>query len=273
MRRKRKNTCRLFILIAIGIVFVIYISPLMWMVLNTFKTTAQIYNEIPLLIFKPTLNNYRIVLGSNLFRGSFLLSIAMTASSTFLTLLIGTLAGYAFSRFRIRAKNDIMLFILLTRMIPPIVIVIPIFYIYVNIGLQDTFLGLLLVFANINLAFSVWIMKGYFDGIPRSIEEAAMCDGYSRFHGFIKLVVPMVVPGILATAVFCGIFIWNEFLFASVLTWNRISLMTPKIYTTSGGAGSVSLTISFLYSLPMILFTFLIRKQLLRGISFGVLRS
>jgi multiple sugar transport system permease protein len=243
------------------------------MVLNTFKTTAQIYNEVPLFIFKPTWNNYRFVLGSDLFRGSFVLSIAMTASSTFLTLLIGTMAGYAFSRFHFRGKNDIMLLILLTRMIPPIVIVIPIFYIYVNIGLQDTFLGLLLVFANINLAFSVWIMKGYFDGIPTTIEEAAMCDGYSRFHGFIKLIVPMVIPGILATAVFCGIFIWNEFLFSSVLTWNNISLMTPKIYTTSGGAGSVSLTISLLYSLPMIVFTFLIRKQLLRGISFGILKN
>ena len=260
------------VFIVIGAVFILYISPLFWMVLNTFKTNAQIYSDIPLFIFKPTLNNYRLVLGSNLFRGSFLLSIAMTASSTFLTLLIGTMAGYVFSRFHYRAKNDIMLLILLTRMIPPVVIVIPIFYIYVNTGLQDTFLGLLLVFANINLAFSVWIMKGYFDNIPQSIEEAAMCDGYSRLHGFVKLILPMVIPGILATAVFCGIFVWNEFLFASVLTWNKISLMTPKIFTTSGGAGSISLTISFLYSLPMIIFTFLIRKQLLRGISFGILK-
>ena len=242
------------------------------MVLNTFKTNAQIYNEIPLFIFKPTLDNYRLVLGSNLFRGSFLLSIGMTASSTLLTLIIGTMAGYVLSRFHFKAKNDIMLLILLTRMIPPIVIVIPLFLLYVNIGLQDTFVGLLLVFANMNLAFSVWIMKGYFDSIPYSFEEAAMCDGYSRLHGFIKLVVPMVIPGILATAVFCGIFVWNEFLFASVLTWNKISLMTPKIFQTSGGAGSVSLTISFLYSLPMIVFTFLIRKQLLRGISFGILK-
>jgi multiple sugar transport system permease protein len=144
------------------------------MVLNTFKTNAQIINETPMLIFKPALDNYRIVLSSNLFRGSLLLSIGMTVSSTLLTLLIGTMAGYVLSRFHFRAKNDFMLLILPTRMIPPIVIVIPIFLLHVNIGLQDTFLGLLLVFANINLAFSVWIMKGYFDSIPFSFEEAAM---------------------------------------------------------------------------------------------------
>ena len=201
------------------------------------------------------------------------MSIGMTVSSTLLTLLIGTAAAYVLSRFYFRAKNDIMLLILLTRMMPPVVIGIPLSLLYVNIGLQDTFLGLLLVYANINLAFSVWMMKGYFDNIPYSFEEVAMCDGYSRLQGLIKLVVPMVIPGILATAIFCSIFVWNEFLFASVLTWNKISLMTPRIFQTSGGAGSVSSTISFLYSLPMIVFIFFIRKQLLRGISFGILKE
>lgn len=95
-----------------------------------------------------------------------------------------------------------MLLILLARIIPPIVLLIPVYYIYVNIGLQDTFLGLLLGYTNINLAFSVWIMKGLFDNIPHAIEEAAMCDGYPRIHGFIKLVVPMASPGILAAALF-----------------------------------------------------------------------
>ena len=132
-------------------------------------------------------------------------------------------------------------------------------------------MGLLLVYANINLAFSVWMMKGFFDNIPNAFEEVAMCDGYSRLQGLIRLVVPMVIPGILATAVFCGIFVWNEFLFASVLTWNKIFLMTPKI--VDSGVDSIGLTITLLYSLPMIIFIFFIRKQLLRGVTFGILKE
>ena len=271
MIKRYRKISRIIVFVVIGVVFIIYTSPFFWMVLNTFKTNAQIYSYTPMLIFKPTLDNYRIVLGSNLFRGSFLMSIGLTVLSTLLTLLIGTMAGYVLSRFHYRAKNDIMLLILLTRMIPPVVIVIPIFLMYVNIGLQDTFLGLLLVYTNINLAFSVWMMKGFFDNIPYSFEEVAMCDGYSRLQGVIKLVVPMVIPGILATAVFCGIFVWNEFLFASVLTWNKISLMTPKI--AGSGVDSVGSTITFLYSLPMIIFIFFIRKQLLRGVTFGILKE
>jgi len=268
--KRYSKISRIIVFVVIGVVFIVYISPFFWMLLSTFKTNDQIYSFTPMIIFKPTLDNYRIILGSNLFRGSFLMTIGMTVSSTLLTLLIGTMAGYVLSRFHYRAKKDIMLLILFTRMIPPVVISIPILLMYVNIGLQDTFLGLLLVYANINLAFSVWIMKGYFDNIPHSLEEAAMCDGYSRVQGFIRLVVPMVIPGILATAVFCGIFVWNEFLFASVLTWTKISLMVPKI--ADRGVDSIGLTITLLYSLPMIVFTFFIRKQLLRGVSFGILK-
>ena len=91
---------------------------------------------------------------------------------------------------------------------------------YINIGLQDTFLGLLIVFTHFNLAFSGWMMKGFIDNIPYLYEEAAMCDGYLRIHIFFKHVMPMVIPGLLATAVFFGIFVWNKFLFARTLTWN-----------------------------------------------------
>ena len=261
------------VFIVIGVVFCLYVMPLFWMVLNTLKTNTQIYSITPKLFFKPTLMNYKIVLGSDLFRKPMLLSIGITVSSTLLVLVVGTMAGYVFSRFKMRAKDDIMLLILLTRMIPPIVILIPVYMMYINIGLQDTFLGLMLVFTHFNLAFSVWMMKGFIDNIPYSYEEAAMCDGYSRIHVFFKLLIPMVIPGLLATAVFCGVFVWNEFLFARTLTWTKLTMMTVKFYASSGGASGVSSTITFLYSLPMIIFIFFIRKYLLRGVTFCLIKG
>jgi multiple sugar transport system permease protein len=272
LKKKKRKILQIIIFVVIGVVFIAYILPLLWMVMNTFKNDVQIFTTTPKFLFKPTLYNYFVVLGSDLFREPILVSLFMTITSTLLVLVVGTMAGYVFSRLKMRAKNDIMLLILLTRMMPPIVILIPVYIMYINIGLQDTFFGLLLIFTHLNLAFSVWMMKGFIDNIPFAYEEAAMCDGYSRIQVFFKLIMPMVVPGLLATAVFCGIFVWNEYIFARTLTWTKISMMTVKFYATSGGAGGVYSTISFLYSLPMIIFTFLIRKYLLRGVTFGLIK-
>jgi multiple sugar transport system permease protein len=273
MRRKREKLWRTVAIVAIAVVFVAYLAPLFWLVLCTFKDKVQIFSTIPQLLFPPTLRNYRMVLMSDLFGRPFRQSVAVTTASTLLTLFLGTTSGYVFSRFRMRMKRDIMLFILLTRMIPPVVLLIPVYILYIRTGLQDTFLGLMLIYTNMNLAFSVWMMKGFIDNVPFTIEEAAMCDGYTRFHVFWRVVVPMVVPGLLATAVFCGIFAWNEFLFAQILTRSRFILMPVKIYSTNFFAAGLISTVSFLFVLPVIIFTYLIRKQLLYGVTFGVIRG
>jgi multiple sugar transport system permease protein len=272
-RRKNKKIWRAIAVIVVGVVCIVYLFPLFWLVLNTLKTKVQIFDTVPKFIFKPTIANYRTVLSSGLFGKSFRMSVLMTLSSTLLTLLLGTTAGYVLSRFRMKLKNDLMFFILLTRMIPPIVTIIPIYTLYLNIGLQDTFFGLVLIYTNFNLAFSVWMMKGFIDNVPYVIEEAAMCDGYTRLAIFFKLLVPLVIPGLLATAVFCGIFTWNEFLFALVLSRSKIILLPVQIYSASFFAPGIISTISLLFVLPVIIFTYMVRKHLLQGITFGIMKG
>jgi multiple sugar transport system permease protein len=158
-------------------------------------------------------------------------------------------------------------------MIPPIVALVPIYILYLNIGLQDTFIGLILIYTNFNLAFSVWMMKGFIDNIPYTIEEVAMCDGYTRIHVVLKVVIPLATPGLVATAVFCSIFIWNEFLFAVVLSRTKIITVPVKVYSLSFVASGIISTINLLFVLPVIVFTYVVRKQLLHGVTFGIIRG
>jgi multiple sugar transport system permease protein len=187
------------------------------------------------------------------------------------------MAGYILSRYDMKAKEDLMFVILSTRMLPPIVVLVPISLLFTNMGLKDTFIGFLLLYTMFNMAFSVWIMKSFFDDVPFSFEEAAMCDGYTRFRAFLKVVLPMVRPGIAATAIFCAILVWNEFLFAIVIGTRKWVFMPPTIFTMSYGTEGVIWGVlassSLIYIIPVIVFVYLVRKNLLRGITFGVIRG
>ncbi len=296
VRRKRRKglgiVARILIFVAIGIVFVAYVFPIFWMAVSSFKTKVQIFDPKPKLIFPPTLDNYRVFAGRTAqasgtgqgakgsaitFLGSMGKSVIVTVLSTLLATVLGTMAGYVLSRFRIPAKDDLMFFILSTRMLPPIVALIPIFLLFVNIGLKDTLGGFVILYTNFNLAFSVWIMKGFFDDVPFLFEEAAMCDGYTRLRAFFRVVLPMVTTGLAATAMFCGIMIWNEYLFGLVLGPRKWTLMPPAIsnlsYGTEGVIWGVLTSSALIYILPVLVFTYVIRKQLLRGVTFGVIRG
>ena len=191
--------------------------------------------------------------------------------------MLGTMAAYILSRYKMVAKDDLMFVILSTRMLPPIVVLVPISLLFTNIGLKDTFIGFLLLYTMFNMAFSVWIMKSFFDDVPFSFEEAAMCDGYSRLRALIKVVLPMVKPGLAATSIFCGIMVWNEFLFAIVIGTRKWVFMPPTIFTMSYGTEGIIWGVlassSLIYIVPVVVFVYLVRKNLLRGITFGVIRG
>ena len=144
----------------------------------------------------------------------FLNSIIIAVSSTFLAVAMGTLTAYGFSRFRMPGEQDWLFFILSTRMLPPVVVAIPMFLMYRAVGLVDTHIGLIILYTAFNLSFSVWLMKGFIDEIPIEYEEAALVDGYTRMQAFFKIVLPQAATGIAATAVFCFITAWNEYAFA-----------------------------------------------------------
>jgi multiple sugar transport system permease protein len=207
--------------------------------------------------------------------GRFSNSIIIAVISTFLSVAMGTLTAYGFSRFRMAGEQDWLFFILSTRMLPPVVVAIPMFLMYRAVGLVDTQVGLIILYTAFNLSFSVWLMKGFIDEIPIEYEEAALVDGYTRMEVFFKIVLPQAATGIAATAVFCFITAWNEYAFALMLT-NKTAQTAPPYIPSQLGSGLTDWTAiaagSFLFLLPVALFTFLLRKHLLRGVTFGAIR-
>lgn len=215
--------------------------------------------------------------GSNFFY-QLLNSIIVGGGSTILAVGLGTIAAYAFSRFDIAGKEDLLFFILSTRMLPPVVVVIPIYLMYISLKLIDTHFGLILLYTTFNVSFAVWLMKGFIDEIPREYEDAALVDGYTRFQTFLKVVLPQSVTGIAATAVFCLITAWNEFAFALVLTetGGRAVTAPPSITSATGSAGmdwGKIAASTFIFLLPVAIFTFLMRSHLLRGVTFGAVKK
>ena len=176
----------------------------------------------------------------------------------------------------IPGKNDWLFFILSTRMLPPIVVAIPMYLMYRVVGLNDTHIGLIILYTAFNLSFSVWLMKGFMDEIPKEYEEAALVDGYTRLQSFFKIVLPEAVTGIAATSVFCFITAWNEYAFALIMTSRRAQTAPPFI-PSQVGSGLIDWTViaagTLLFILPVAIFTFMLRNHLLRGVTFGAIRK
>ena len=216
--------------------------------------------------------------GGSKFFYQLLNSIIVGGGSTIFAVGLGTIAAYAFSRFDIAGKDDLLFFILSTRMLPPVVVVIPIYLMYRSLKLIDTHFGLILLYTTFNVSFAVWLMKGFIDEIPREYEDAALVDGYTRFQTFLKVVLPQSVTGIAATAVFCLITAWNEFAFALVLTkTGGIAATVPRSITSATGShgldwGKIAAS-TFIFLLPVAIFTFLMRNHLLRGVTFGAVKK
>ncbi|QND56823.1 carbohydrate ABC transporter permease [Mesorhizobium sp. AR02] len=206
----------------------------------------------------------------------FMNSLIVAIISTVLAVGMGTFTAYGFSRFKIAGEADLLFFILSTRMLPPVVVAIPMFLMYRLVGLNDSHIGLIILYVAFNLSFSVWLMKGFMDEIPKEYEEAALVDGYTRMQAFFKIVLPEAATGIAATAVFCFITAWNEYAFALIMT-NRRAQTAPPFIPSQIGSGLPDWTTiaagTFLFLLPVAIFTFLLRNHLLRGVTFGAIRK
>lgn len=203
-------------------------------------------------------------------------SLIIAGTSTVLSVTLGLLSAYAFSRFRVPGKGDLLFFILSTRMLPPVVVTIPIFLMYRELGWYDTYLGMIILYTAFNLSFSVWLLKGFIDEIPKEYEEAALVDGYTRLQAFVRIVIPEAVTGIAATTVFCFIFAWNEYAFALMLTSEKARTAPPHIPSMIG-SGLVEWAAiaagSLFFLIPVVIVTFALRKYLLRGVTFGAIRQ
>jgi multiple sugar transport system permease protein len=274
-------------LLTVAVIF--FLFPIFWIFETSFKNLRDAESAVPKFFdFTPTLDNYRHIFVQTMesatggtttvstdFPHFFLNSIVIDVVATLLALVLGTLAAYGFSRFPVPAKNDLLFFILSTRMLPPVAVLIPIFLMYTNLNLVDTYHGMILLYTTFNIPFAVWMMKGFIDEIPREYEDAAMVDGYTRFQAFYKVIVPQSLPAAAATSVFLLITVWNEFVFATQLTQSATRTAPPGIAATQtmGGIdwGLIS-AVSTLFVLPVVIFTFLVRNYLLRGVTFGAVR-
>jgi multiple sugar transport system permease protein len=296
--------------VALAVAFIMLL-PVIWIVLTAFKAQSDVTAIPPKLFFTPSLQGFvsllmdtrilseaesaekrnspnlglldRIALengreinGPSQYAGQLTNSIIIAGVSTVLSVTLGLFSAYAFSRFRIPGSGDLLFFILSTRMLPPVVVTIPIFLMYRSIGLHDTHLGLIMLYTVFNLSFSVWLLKGFIDEIPREYEEAAMVDGYTRLQAFFRIVIPQALTGIAATTVFCLIFAWNEYAFALMLTTQNARTAPAAIPSILGSGGIEWNTIaagSLLFLIPVVLVTFLLRRHLLRGVTFGAIRK
>ncbi len=250
---------------------------------NLFTTRRRISNEEAAKLPPPenwvdriARDQQMVIAGPSGFIKRYTNSLVIGFGSTFLSVILGTLAAYGFSRFKVPGKGDLLFFILSTRMMPPIAVAIPIYLMYRTLGLSDTHLGMMLLYTVVNLSLAVWLLKGFMDEIPREYEEAAMIDGYSRLHAFRKIVLPQAATGIAATAIFCLIFSWNEYAFSLLLTSGNAQTAPPFIPTIIGEGGldwPAMAAATTLFLLPVLIFTVLLRDHLLRGITFGAIRK
>ena len=258
--------------------------PVVWMFETSIKENRDVY-AVPAQFFgfDVTLDHYRDVFvapggGRSDLSGSLLNSVIVASASTALATLLGVPAAWAYSRFTLKAKKDQLFFILSTRFMPPVVVVIPLFLMFrlEYIDLLDTRLGLILVYAAFNLPFTIWMMKGFIDEVPAEYEEAAMLDGFSRFEAFWRVTMPLLIPGIAATAVFALIFSWNEFVLAVFLTSSESARTAPPAIAGLIGGTTVDWGLvaasAMVFAAPVLLFAFLVRKHLVAGVTLGAVR-
>lgn len=203
-------------------------------------------------------------------------SIVIALFSTILAVAVATLAAYALSRMRFRGQHHFVFWILSTRMMPPVAVVIPMFFIYKDFGLLDTYTGVILMHALMNMPLAVLLLKSFFDDIPTEIDEAALIDGASRFHIFRRIVLPMATGGMAATAVLCFIFSWTEFLFVLTLTQTglkTVPVVSSTFVTSTGTAWGNMAALGTAAILPAFIFILLVQKNLVRGLTLGGIKQ
>lgn len=274
-------------------VVALFVFPLYYWITTAFKNARDIFDRPPnVWIFEPTLKNFEEVFGISLGflrqqevlpgGGNFYMaprlwdSIVVAIGSTTLSVTIATLAAYALSRLDFKNRHLFVGWVLSTRMMPPVAVAIPLFFIYKDVGLLDSYTGIILIHAVMNLPLAVLLMKSFFDDIPREIDESAIIDGASRWLIFRRVILPMAKGGIAATAVLCFIFSWTEFVFVLTLTQTglkTVPVVSSSFVTSTGTAWGNMAALGAAAMIPAFIFILLVQKQLVRGLTLGSLKQ
>jgi multiple sugar transport system permease protein len=258
--------------LALIAVLAFFMTPIVWTAITAIKPTELISSQPIVWIFKPTLDHFRVIFLENNILTPLLNSTIIAVLSTIGVLVTAAPASYALSRFRVPFGPQIASYFLSARMAPPVTVVLPLFLLFRSFNLIDTHAALISAYISVNMPFAIWMIKGFFDEIPKELDEAALLDGCSRFHAFLRIVLPLAGPGLAATAIISFIFSWNEFLFAILLTNFHArtlpvaasAMMTDRMVLW----GELCATAIIIY-LPVVIFALLVRKYLIKGFTFG----
>jgi multiple sugar transport system permease protein len=258
--------------------FTFAVFPIVWTLLTSLKSNADIVTaDIQYIPLHPTLQNYASLWAQAGFPAMFLNSAIVTTMTVITCLIVGVTGAYSLSRYRFRARGQILLFYLIIRMFPAVLMLLPIFIALRLLGLYDTHLGLTLAYTAFLTPVAIWILKGFFDAIPPELEDAARIDGCTRAGAIVRVVLPLARPGVAATAVLIAISAWNEFLFALMLTTSQgirtwpvgLQLMVGEYQLPWGlltAAGIISIA-------PILLFFALVQRSLVRGLTLGAVKG
>ena len=270
--RKQINDFLQFFLILSAAVFIMI--PIYWIISGAFKQQVDIFQLK--LLFTPTLENFKIIFKSPYNLLDKLYNSTVVAFSTVVVAIpLATIAAYSFSRFRLTGERIMFVMILSTQFVPAVVIVLPFFILFRDLGILDTKLSLVLVNLSLIMPFAIWMIKGFIDGIPLDTEEAALVDGSNRIQVIKNVVLPMALPGVITAAVFCFILAWNEFLFAVIITTNKAVTMPVGLSMFHAEEGVLWHLISaagIMIMLPMFVLATLIQKHFVQGMTMGAVR-
>ena len=251
--------------------------PIAYLIVSSFKTQQQIYDGIASTFwFTPTLDSYRFIFETKPILQMLTNTAIVSVGSTLFSLVFGTIAAYGLARYNFRGRDDLAFYILSIRMFPPIVAALPIFMIFNSLNLLDSKIGLIIAYTSFNLPFVVWMMTGFIKSVPVQLEEAAMVDGQSQLGAIRDILIPVLRPSILAVGIFCIIFSWNEFLFALILTKSQaktLPVAIPEFITWTEVGWNYVAAAGMVLVAPVLVFSFLAQRYMVRGMSMGAIKD
>ena len=274
--RQRKTAALIlkYVVIILGAAFVLF--PIYEMIATSLKHEVDAFKIPPKWIFVPTLDNYVDVLFSSNFGRYFVNSVIVAVVATAGSVAIGALAGYGLARWRFRGKTGVVVGTLLLRMIPPVILVVPVFVLFNNIGMTNARISLILIYTALTLPFNIWVLRTFIMELPVELEESAIIDGCNDFTVFSRIVVPLIAPGLSVAGIFTFRIAWNEFILSLVLT-NRTTRTLPvavSLFLTDTGTEWGKITaIATIIAIPAFIFTFTAAKSLIMGLTAGAVKG
>ena len=250
--------------------------PITWLFMLSIKSKGETFTKPPKWIFDPTVNNYIKLWDNDLFKDTFFNSIYITIFSIVLSVTIALFAAYALKIYKIRFKTAFMQWLLLAYMLPEFLFVLPMFAIYQTLGIYDTYLGMAIIYQVHVLPFSIWMLRSFLEEIPKEIDDAAIIDGCGPIQAIFKIYLPLIIPGIVATAILNGIWVWNELAIALGLTFFDSQPITVGVASFRGYAsidwgGMTSSAIIAI--IPMVLFAAFAQKHIVKGLTLGSVKG